>query len=105
MVPLYPTATPFVKFGGFLIKRDAEKAGGDFICYFRDVKIIYDKAVLDTDRDIDDEGLWHIIQVREEAKKKWEMSRFGQMQILRYLEQQKLATENEFTASPKVDGN
>ena len=101
--PLYPTATPFVKFGGFLVKRDADKAGGDFIAYFRDVKLIYDKAVLDTDRDIDDEGLWHIIQTREEAKKRWEMSRFGQQQILRYLEQQKQATEQGFTPSPKVN--
>jgi hypothetical protein len=103
MMPLYPTSTPFVKFGGFLIKRDADKDGGDFITYFRDVKIIYDKAVLDTDRDIDDEGLWHIIQTRETAKKKWEMSRFGQMQILRYIEQQKKATEAGFTPSPTVD--
>ncbi|MCL1814593.1 MAG: flagellar filament outer layer protein FlaA [Treponema sp.] len=101
LVPLYPTDTPFIKFGGFLIKRDADKDGGDFITYFRDVKIIYDKARLDTDPDIDDEGLWHIIQTREEKKKQWEMSRFGQMQILRYLEQQKQATESGFSPSPK----
>ncbi|MDR0447880.1 MAG: flagellar filament outer layer protein FlaA [Treponema sp.] len=102
--PLYPTATPFVKFGGFLIKRDADKIGGDFITYFRDVKIIYDKAVLDPDRDINDEGLWHIIGRREDAKKRWEMSRFGENQILQYLEQQKKATESAFTQSPSKDG-
>ncbi|MDR1930345.1 MAG: flagellar filament outer layer protein FlaA [Treponema sp.] len=101
--PLYPTTTPFVKFGGFLIKRDADRIGGDFIAYFRDVKIIYDKAVLDTDRDINDEGLWHIITDRETAKKKWEMSRFGQSQILNYLERQKQATEDTFTPSPRAD--
>jgi hypothetical protein len=100
LYPLYPTSTPFVKFGGFLIKRDADREGGDFIAYFRDVKIIYDKAVLDTDRDIDDEALWGIVRVREEAKKRWEMSRFGQQQILRYLESQKQATESTFTPSP-----
>jgi len=105
LVPLYPTATPFVKFGGFLISRDADKAGGDFITYFRDTKIIFDKAVLDTDRDIDDEGLWNIIQTRETARQLFEMSRFGQMQILRYLEQQKQATTNTFTPSPRVDDN
>jgi hypothetical protein len=103
LYPLYPTSTPFVKFGGFLIKRDADKEGGDFITYFRDVKVIYDKAVLDTDRDIDDESLWRIIQTREEAKKRWEMSRFGQQQILRYLEAQKQATEETFTPSPTVN--
>ena len=101
--PLYPTAVPFVKFGGFIIHRDGDRQGGDFITYFRDVKLIYDKAVLDTDRDIDDEGLWGIIRVRETARANWEMSRFGQMQILRYVEQQKQATETSFTPSPTIN--
>jgi len=96
LYPLYPTSTPFIKFGGFMVQRDAAKAGGDFITYFKDVKVIYDLAVLDTDRDIDDEALWHIIQDRETARKVWEMERFGQNQVLRYLEQQKQATELPF---------
>ncbi|MDR0476115.1 MAG: flagellar filament outer layer protein FlaA [Treponema sp.] len=91
--PLYPTSTPFVKFGGFRIDRDADSAGGDFIGYFKDVKIIYDKAVLDTDKDIEDESLWSIIRDRETAKKLWEMERFGQKQVLRYLETNKQAAE------------
>ena len=93
LYPLYPTSTPFVKFAGFRIDRDADKQGGDFIAYFKDVKIIYDKAVLDTDRDIDDEGLWNIIRDRETTKKLWEMERFGQKQIMRYLDTQKQAQE------------
>jgi len=96
LFPLYPASTPFVKFGGFLIQRDAIKAGGDFIGYFKDVRIIFDKAVLDTDRDIDDEALWQIILTRETARKVWEMERFGHNQVLRYLEQQKQATELPF---------
>jgi hypothetical protein len=96
LYPLYPTSTPFIKFGGFLIQRDGAKEGGDFITYFKDVKVIYDLAVLNTDRDIDDEGLWHIIQDRETARKVWEMERFGQSQVLRYLESQKQATEPPF---------
>jgi hypothetical protein len=95
--PLYPEAAPFVKFGGFLVQRDASREGGDFIGYFRDVKIIYDKAVLDTERDIDDESLWGIIKERENAKKVYEMDQFGKDQVLRYLESQKQATETTFT--------
>lgn len=98
LYPLYPKSTPFVKFGGFLVQRDAAFEGGDFISYFRDVKIIYDKAVLDTDRDIEDEGLWNIIATREEARKRAEMARFGQMQVLRYLEGEKKATESAFAS-------
>jgi hypothetical protein len=97
LFPLYPFSTPFIKFGGFLIQRDAARQGGDFVTYFKDVSVIYDLAVLDTDRDIDDEGLWHIIQTRETARKVWEMERFGQNQVLRYLEQQRQATELPFT--------
>jgi len=96
LYPLYPTSTPFIKFGGFLIQRDAARQGGDFITYFKDVRVIFDKAVLDVDRDIDDEALWHIILDRETARKVWEMERFGQNQVLRYLEQQKQATELPF---------
>jgi hypothetical protein len=104
LYPLYPSPAPFVKFGGFLVQRDASKAGGDFIGYFKDVRLIYDKAVLDIDRDIDDEALWHIILDRETARKVWEMERFGQNQVLRYLEEQKKATEPPFN-SPDREQN
>ena len=96
LYPLYPYSTPFVKFGGFLIQRDAARPGGDFVTYFKDVSLIYDLAVLTPERDIDDEATWHIIQTREEARKVWEMERFGQNQVLRYLEQQRQATELPF---------
>jgi hypothetical protein len=101
LYPLYPASTPFVKFGGFEIKRDSARDGGDFIGYFKDVKIIYDKAVLDTDRDIDDEATWQLIHSREEARKTWEMERFGQNQVLRYLDSQKQAPETTFTETAK----
>ena len=93
LYPLYPTNTPFVKFGGIRLDRDADKIGGDFVAYFKDVKIIYDKAMLETDRDINDEEIWGIINHRETEKKIFEMERFGQNQILRYLELQKQAKE------------
>ena len=96
LYPLYPASTPFIKFGGFLIQRDGTRQGGDFIAYFKDVRIIYDKAVLDTERDIDDESLWQIILTRETARKVWEMERFGHNQVLRYLEAQKQASELHF---------
>jgi hypothetical protein len=99
LYPLYPKSTPFVKFGGFLVQRDAAHEGGDFIAYFKDVKIIYDRAVLDDVRDIDDEGLWNIVKEREAKKKAYEMSQFGEAQVLRYLEGQKQATESSFTPS------
>jgi hypothetical protein len=96
LYPLYPESTPFIKFGGFLLQRDAALEGGDFIVYFKDVRIIYDKAVLDTEKDIDDEALWQIILDRETARKTWEMEKFGQTQVLRYLELNKQAKDLPF---------
>jgi hypothetical protein len=93
LFPLYPTTMPFIKFGGFRLDRDADHLGGDFIVYFRDVKLIYDRAVLEADRDIDDEAVWGIINQRETARKVFEMERFGQNQILRFLESQRQARE------------
>lgn len=103
LYPLYPASTPFVKFGGFLIQRDASKTGGDFVTYFKDVKIIYDKAVLDTERDIDDEGSWGIIKDRETARKTYELKQFGNKQVERYLDSQKQATEKSFTPTAKAE--
>ena len=99
IVPLYPFNTPFIKFAGFRVEHNPSavgNTGGDFVTYFKDVSVIYDLAVLETDRDIDDEATWNIIQTREEARKVWEMERFGQNQVLRYLESQRQATELPF---------
>lgn len=103
--PIYPRGLPFVKFTGFQITRDAAHIGGDYIGYFKDVKIIYDKAVLESDRDIGDEDLWGIISKKETARQNAEMERFGNKQVNRYLERAKLASEDEFTSSLNADSD
>ena len=101
--PIYPRGTPFVKFCGFQVCRDAMHDGDNFIGYFKDVKIIYDLAVLSSDRDIDDEDVWGIITKKERDRQNSEMSRFGNKQVNRYLEKEKMATEEEFTSSLNDD--
>jgi hypothetical protein len=97
LYPIYPTALPFESFAGFLVTRDAAHDGGDFVAYFKDVKIIYDKAVLNTVRDFADEDLWQIQTKNENSRKQVEVSRFGGVQVMRFLEKEKMATENGFT--------
>ena len=97
--PIYPRGTPFVKFTGFQVARDASDIGDDFIGYFKDVKVIYDLAVLTADRDIDDEDLWGIITKKERDRQTAEMEKFGSKQVNRYIEKEKMATEEEFTSS------
>ncbi|WP_407425265.1 flagellar filament outer layer protein FlaA [Treponema sp.] len=101
--PIYPRGLPFVKFEGFQITRDAAHIGDDFIGYFKDVKIIYDKAELTSERDIADEDLWGIVTRKEKARQTLEMSRFGNKQVNRYIEKSKMATEESFSSS--LDAN
>ncbi|HUX39566.1 MAG TPA: flagellar filament outer layer protein FlaA [Rectinemataceae bacterium] len=97
--PLYPASVPFVKLAGFVITRDANAVGGDFVAYFKDVKILYDRAVLDPVRDINDEAVWGIISDREKERKILESRSFGNVQVERYLEKQKQDTNADFSAS------
>jgi len=99
LYPAYPTALPFVAFDGFSITRDAAHDGGDFVGYFKDVKIIYDKAVLNTVRDFADENIWGIQTKRDAERKAIEVKRFGHIQVFRYIEKEKMATETGFTPS------
>ena len=97
--PIYPRGLPLVKFAGFQVTRDASHIGADFIGYFKDVKIIYDLAILSSDRDIDDEDLWGIITKKEKDRQNGEMTRFGNKQVNRFIERSKMATEETFSSS------
>ncbi len=99
LYPVYPTAFPGQSFNGFVVTRDALHEGGDFVAYFKDVKVIYDKAVLNSVRDFADEDLWGINTKKATETKQLEVSRFGGIQVLRFLEQEKMATESGFNPS------
>jgi hypothetical protein len=90
--------SPYIKFGGFIIHRDGGSIGGDIITYFKDVQVIYDKAVLDPEAsDINDESEWNIIKEREADRQKREFTGFGKDQVWRYLETEKKAPETYFS--------
>ncbi len=88
--PLYPKGMPYLKLVGIVIYRDAEQEGGDIVTYIHDIAITYDKAILNPTRDINDESIWGILQQRQEARRLAELKRLGNLQVLRFLEQQKM---------------
>ena len=100
LYPLYPSYAPYIRFAGFLVQRDAAHEGGDFVTYFKDVKIIYDKAQLEGERDISDEDEWGIINEREQDRQEREFKGFGKDSVLRYIEKQKIAPESNFNNTP-----
>ena len=87
--PLYPNLAPLRKLIGFRIYRDASVQGGDFVTYIKDVSITFDRAVLDLERDINDEAVWGILEERERARREAELGRVGNVQVLRFIEAQK----------------
>ena len=104
LYPLYPANSAYIKFVGFLVKRDAASVGGDFIAYFKDVEVIYDRAHDDQAADIDDEATWRIRHGREADQAARDSRNFGLDQVLRYIEGQKQATET-WPATPNAAGN
>ena len=93
--PLYPNLAPMRKLVGIRVYRDAAMQGGDFVTYVKDITITYDRAVLQLERDIDDEAIWGILQEREEARRNAELRRLGQQQVLRFLERQKMHSPDD----------
>ncbi|MGA2975764.1 MAG: flagellar filament outer layer protein FlaA [Spirochaetia bacterium] len=90
--PLYPKGEPYLKLVGIIVYRDAAQEGGDFVTYIKGVTITYDKAIIEAQRDINDEAIWGILQQRNEARRLAELKRLGNVQVLRFLEQQKMDT-------------
>ena len=93
--PLYPCTAPSVTLDSLQFYRDAMHEGGDFITYVKDVKVVYDLAVIqDVDTDLNHEEVWGILAKREEERRNAELSRLGNLQVLRYPEEQKMHQED-----------
>ncbi|MBQ5781641.1 MAG: flagellar filament outer layer protein FlaA [Spirochaetaceae bacterium] len=97
--PIYPQARPHVRFVALEITRNGADIAEDFIGYFKDVKIVYDKAVLESERDIVDEDIWGIVSARETERQNSEMTKFGDRQLQLFIEREKMATETGTTSS------
>lgn len=95
-VPLYPRSAPSVTLDSLQFYRDAMQEGGDFISYVKDVTVVYDQAIIqDVDTDLNHEEVWGILSQREEERRNAELNRLGNLQVLRYLEEQKMHQEPE----------
>ena len=103
--PLYPNLQPMRKLVGIRIYRDAAMEGGDFITYLKDVQMKYDEAVLDVQSDIDDEAVWGILEEREQERREAEFRRLGNLQVLRYLEQQRMDDSEDPTSFQGSDAD
>ena len=67
-LPLYPRSIPYKKFVCFIVMRQGDQIGGDFITYIAFTKVSYDKAVILEEMDIDDEQVWKIITQQQQSR-------------------------------------
>jgi hypothetical protein len=92
--PIYPQEASLIKFGEFRIIKTGDQPGGDFLTYFKDVKLIYDLAVEPEDRDINDEAVWEIQTERENVKNKDTQASQSNSLFLQAVDKKKQATES-----------
>ncbi len=88
--PLYPESMPSYKFDSFTVYRHGSQIGGDFVIYIKDVQLVYDLAVIEYEKDINDEAEWRILQSRRDVRRAAEMRRLGVLQLLRKQEALKM---------------
>lgn len=87
--PIYPGQMPYVKIVGIKLIKDVKYTAGDFIVYFDKIDIVYDRAYVDTEFDIDDEAVWGI-QAEWQADVEANQYRdIGKRQTKLFLEEQK----------------
>ncbi|MDR0558102.1 MAG: flagellar filament outer layer protein FlaA [Treponema sp.] len=94
LTPIYPQESSLIKFSEFRIIKTGDQAGGDFVTYFKDVKVIYDQAVLEEERDIDDESIWQIQTIRENEKNKATQANQSNSLFLQAVDKKKQASES-----------
>lgn len=90
VIPLYPRSEPYIKLDGFRVYRQGDQVGGDFVFYLKDVKMVYDEALIEKEYPIDHESAWGILYDRTQEAKKREFDKIGRSEILKYLESQKM---------------
>lgn len=84
-LPLYPKSYPYIKFDSFAVYKPETEQGGDYIVYFKDVEVEFDRAIVREELDIQDEDWWGILAKERLDKKVGDLKQIGER---RYLQKQ-----------------
>jgi hypothetical protein len=96
-VALYPKSYPFIAFDSFIVFKPEQEPGGDFVIYFKDVEIEFDRAIIREELDIDDEANWQILSKERIQRRLRDLRTIGEQLYLMRQEQtrQKAATTEQ----------
>ncbi len=89
-VPLYPRTEPYYKLDSFTFFKQADGYDGDFVSYLGWVRMVYDKAIIDVEEDINDEDVWNIRKTAQKVKSDLERERLQSQSELEKLEKMKM---------------
>ncbi len=82
-LPLYPKSFPYIRFDSYVVYKPEINPGGDFVIYFKDIKVNFDRAIVREELDIDDEKAWGILSEIRLDKKNQELKTIGEQLYLR----------------------
>jgi len=77
-LPLYPKSFPYISFDSLIVYKPEVERGGDFVVYYKDVEVEFDRAVIREEMDIDDEGIWGILQRERLDKRVHDLKTIGE---------------------------
>lgn len=95
-MPLYPKDIPYYVFDSFVVYRQGDKIGGDFVTYIAKLRMEYTPYVVDSDltNDINDEEIWGIIATNGLIRMRNETEALTEELILFQQERHRLESEN-----------
>jgi hypothetical protein len=94
-IALYPRSYPYIAFDSYVVYKPEVEHGGDFVIYFKDVDIEYDRAIIREELDIDDEAAWGILAAERLQKRVEDLRTIGEKIYLykQEMRRQQSATE------------
>ncbi len=103
-IALYPRSYPYIAFDSFIVYKPETENGGDFVIYFKDVDVEYDRAIIREELDIDDEAAWGILQAERLKKRVSDLKNIGEKIYLykQELKRQGAATNQNNPVTPKT---
>lgn len=89
--PLYPVRRPAIKLESLQFFRSSEIQGGNFVTYVKDVRVEFEEAIPPSTYkpDVNDEGVWGILEYENDIKKAREEERIRNIDELRQIEREK----------------
>ena len=98
-LPLYPKSYPFISFDSYIVYKPEVENGGNFVIYFKDIEVEFDRAIIREELDIDDEGIWSILSKERLQKRVSDLKNIGEKLYLMQQEttRQKAAANQQGT--------